>query len=485
MDQQLYLFFDTETTGLPKNYNAPSTDLRNWPRLVQISWIVSDNKGTVISKNNHFIKPRGFEIPENVARLHGITTERALKTGERVEDVLHLFWKDVQNANYVIGHNVSFDKKIVEAEFYRMGEKHVFLSKHTICTQKASTDYCKIPSPENRYKFKWPTLSELYYILFAKEMDGAHNSEADVQATFECFWELLKMGLISGLGVKGGIIAIADEYTSDDRIRFTTFEFNANDYDGYGEYASNGRFWERLVEHDWNLFAEEHESQILVFRNDLQAHLVKKGIGFPGRFILKEYNSIILSFGDESYYLHCEFYNSDIIILRFDQSYRHILLSRKDLVFNSVEEIRGYLINLKQEIDQIREENRKRKDIEQKKHVNALIEDICRSDVEVSDRREESIKRKFKELTSIVGTEEAAKYQKYVDKAIDENKDRKEREAERLREAATEKKKEIVMILWMISIGIGIIWGCYNDTAFIIMAVVFVVGLIVFTSRKY
>lgn len=485
MDQQLYLFFDTETTGLPKNYNAPSTDLRNWPRLVQISWIVSDNKGTVISKNNHFIKPRGFEIPENVARLHGITTERALKTGERVEDVLHLFWIDVQNANYVIGHNVSFDKKIVEAEFYRMGEKHVFLSKHTICTQKASTDYCKIPSPENRYKFKWPTLSELYYILFAKEMDGAHNSEADVQATFECFWELLKMGLISGLGVKGGIIAIADEYTSDDRIRFTTFEFNANDYDGYGEYASNGRFWERLVEHDWNLFAEEHESQILVFRNDLQAHLVKKGIGFPGRFILKEYNSIILSFGDESYYLHCEFYNSDIIILRFDQSYRHILLSRKDLVFNSVEEIRGYLINLKQEIDQIRVENRKRKDIEQKKHVNALIEDICRSDVEVSDRREESIKRKFKELTSIVGTEEAAKYQKYVDKAIDENKDRKEREAERLREAATEKKKEIVMILWMISIGIGIIWGCYNDTAFIIMAVVFVVGLIVFTSRKY
>ena len=31
-----YLFFDTETTGLPKNYNAPITDTDNWPRLVQL-----------------------------------------------------------------------------------------------------------------------------------------------------------------------------------------------------------------------------------------------------------------------------------------------------------------------------------------------------------------------------------------------------------------------------------------------------------------
>ena len=32
-----YLFFDTETTGLPRNYKAPSSDTRNWPRLVQLA----------------------------------------------------------------------------------------------------------------------------------------------------------------------------------------------------------------------------------------------------------------------------------------------------------------------------------------------------------------------------------------------------------------------------------------------------------------
>jgi len=38
----MYLFFDTETTGLPRNYKAPATDLANWPRLVQIAWLLAD-----------------------------------------------------------------------------------------------------------------------------------------------------------------------------------------------------------------------------------------------------------------------------------------------------------------------------------------------------------------------------------------------------------------------------------------------------------
>lgn len=440
MDKQLYLFFDTETTGLPKNYSASSKDLRNWPRLVQISWIVSDSNGSVISKHNHFIKPRGFEIPENVAKLHGITTERALEIGERVEDVLHLFWEEVQNASYIIGHNVGFDEKIVEAEFYRMGEDHSFLSKHSICTKLASTDYCKIPSP-GFPQFKWPKLSELYYILFGKNIDDAHNSEADVNATFECFWELKKLGIISGLGVDGGIIPIADEYTSDNRLQLTTFAFNAVDYYGYGSSTDQGLFWVRLVEQDWNLYTEGNESQILVFHTKpyLQAHLMKNGIGIAGRFSTKEYNSIILSFGDESYYLHCVFYNRDIIILRFDQSNNHICLSRKDLVFHSIEEIRSYLINMKDRIDSKREEERKQKLIKLKNREKELIEDICRTDVETSDRREELIKREFNELSSIIGTEEAAKYQKYVDLVINDNKERKEREAEE-REKREEKK---------------------------------------------
>jgi hypothetical protein len=31
-----YLFFDTETTGVPKDYKAPSSDTDNWPRLQEL-----------------------------------------------------------------------------------------------------------------------------------------------------------------------------------------------------------------------------------------------------------------------------------------------------------------------------------------------------------------------------------------------------------------------------------------------------------------
>ena len=61
----MILFFDTETTGLPKNYKAPVTDLENWPRLVQLAYILQDYDGNTILKGDYIIKPNGFTIPSN------------------------------------------------------------------------------------------------------------------------------------------------------------------------------------------------------------------------------------------------------------------------------------------------------------------------------------------------------------------------------------------------------------------------------------
>ena len=67
----MYLFFDTETTGLPKNWKAPITDLENWPRLVQLAWLVYDNIGNKISTKNFIVKPSGFIISEESTKIHG------------------------------------------------------------------------------------------------------------------------------------------------------------------------------------------------------------------------------------------------------------------------------------------------------------------------------------------------------------------------------------------------------------------------------
>ena len=77
----MYLFFDTETTGLPRNWKAPVTDLNNWPRLVQLAYLYYDADGKKIMGGDCIIKPEGFTIPTDASRVHGITTERALEEG--------------------------------------------------------------------------------------------------------------------------------------------------------------------------------------------------------------------------------------------------------------------------------------------------------------------------------------------------------------------------------------------------------------------
>ncbi len=72
----MYLFFDTETTGLPQNWKAPVTDLNNWPRMIQIAWILCDDKGNRIESDDFIIKPENFEIPKDASTIHGISTEK-------------------------------------------------------------------------------------------------------------------------------------------------------------------------------------------------------------------------------------------------------------------------------------------------------------------------------------------------------------------------------------------------------------------------
>ena len=82
-----YLFFDTETTGLPRNWDAPVSDVNNWPRLVQLAFLIYDEKGIKVSGGDFIIKPDGFKIPSDASNIHGITTERANLEGYSITSV--------------------------------------------------------------------------------------------------------------------------------------------------------------------------------------------------------------------------------------------------------------------------------------------------------------------------------------------------------------------------------------------------------------
>ena len=199
----MYLIFDTETTGLPKKWNAPITDSDNWPRCVQLAWQLHDSKGALISDHSYLIKPENFNIPFESEQIHGISTELANKIGVDLEEVLNKFISDLSNAGFIIGHNVKFDLNIIGAELFRINSDVNLLEKDILdtCTE-LTANVCKLPGGRGG-KFKFPTLLELYSFLFDESFSEAHNASADVEATARAFFELVRIGIINQTVFKG------------------------------------------------------------------------------------------------------------------------------------------------------------------------------------------------------------------------------------------------------------------------------------------
>jgi DNA polymerase-3 subunit epsilon len=189
----MYLFFDTETTGLPLNWKAPVTNLKNWPRLVQLAWLHYDENGNKIGGKSYLIRPEGFIIPPEASRIHGISTDRALNEGVDLQIVLNEFQDLISQVSFLVAHNMSFDEKIVGAEFLRKNMVNTIPAKRKICTMEETTNFCKINGP---YGYKWPKLSELHYKLFGSGFEEAHNAEVDINATAKCFWELKRLQIL-------------------------------------------------------------------------------------------------------------------------------------------------------------------------------------------------------------------------------------------------------------------------------------------------
>ena len=188
----MYLIFDTETTGLPKRWKAPLSDSENWPRCIQIAWQIHDPKGSVISHEDYLISPDGFTIPFDSEQVHGISTALAQDQGSPLLEVLNKFKLALNKVNFVVGHNVSFDRNIIGAEFLRSDLDDALEGKLVIdtCTEETA-NLCKLPGGRGG-KFKLPTLGELYNFLFKQSFEEAHNATADVEATSRIFLELLR-----------------------------------------------------------------------------------------------------------------------------------------------------------------------------------------------------------------------------------------------------------------------------------------------------
>lgn len=197
------IFFDVETTGLPGKDQNWETDFLKFPYIVQISW--KDSETGVVK--DFIIKPEGYEIPHNVAEIHGITTERALIEGVYLSSILEELVNDFGRAERIVGHNIYFDTSMIKANIKRYAVQYLphpenfvekaieaFHKTKRIDTMMKTISFCNIPQKNGKGK-KFPTLQELYFKLFGETFE-AHNSREDVQATEKCYNELVKRGVL-------------------------------------------------------------------------------------------------------------------------------------------------------------------------------------------------------------------------------------------------------------------------------------------------
>ena len=186
-----YLIFDTETTGLPTNYNAPITDLDNWPLIVELAWMLVDEDYNILKKEDYIINTY-LPLDPIVQEITNITDDM-IKEGHLIRKVLRKFKEDLDNTDMVIAHNITFDIRVIGAEFIRHNlDIDDFDDKHYFCTMKKSTPILKLNSPYAPIQYKWPKLQQVYNYYFGKDFEGSHRAISDVEATLKCYKEIVK-----------------------------------------------------------------------------------------------------------------------------------------------------------------------------------------------------------------------------------------------------------------------------------------------------
>lgn len=193
------LVFDTETTGLQEK-GASIYDKSKWPYIIQLSYILYDlSSNSALIKNNYIKLDESVTISQESFNIHHISREILNEQGINIVDALKEFNKYLKICDIVVGHNISFDKRMIFVECFRHAVAQYFthyadnekIHKTEFCTMKNTTHYCKLErlSKTNQVYIKNPKLSELYLLLFPNETlpTNLHNSLVDVAMTLRCY----------------------------------------------------------------------------------------------------------------------------------------------------------------------------------------------------------------------------------------------------------------------------------------------------------
>ena len=191
----MILFFDVETNGFIKNMEAPLSDLNNFPRITQLAYSIYENNGDCIMRNSSLIYPDGWTIPKEKFFIdNGHSTERCMKEGKQIQDVLETLILDSRDVYLMVAYNLAFDAKVLAVEMIRLGLK--MDKKIKMCAMLKATEILKLKNVDFRRKekYKWPKLQESYKFFNGHNYEGNHDALADVDATSNIFFHMVRRG---------------------------------------------------------------------------------------------------------------------------------------------------------------------------------------------------------------------------------------------------------------------------------------------------
>ena len=167
------------------NWKIPSGD-PSQPHIVQLAGILCDaDSKAVIMGMDLIIKPEGYEIPEEMTEIHGISNEMAMDVGVPEKLAVETLLAMCGNADRC-AYNKTFDQRIIRIALKRFFSDEGLMDRWA--TKEDHHDTMRMA--QKVFGGKVMKLSEAYLKVTGVEFEGAHTAIMDTLACMELYFEL-------------------------------------------------------------------------------------------------------------------------------------------------------------------------------------------------------------------------------------------------------------------------------------------------------
>ena len=157
-----FLVIDTETNGLVD------------PRLAAISMIFVDADLRETCEIGRLVRPDGWTLSPEAAKVNGLTMERLETSGCAVIEPLIIFEVALAMGRTIVAHNAEFDLRVMRGELRRAKRGSTMTPWRSVCTMLASRRLLGVGA-----------LGAAYHQATGRVLENAHDASADARACLE------------------------------------------------------------------------------------------------------------------------------------------------------------------------------------------------------------------------------------------------------------------------------------------------------------